>query len=739
MNLPFKTALPTLFVLAYLATLSACGGGAGVSAAAVAPAPTAPEAIAPVSLAGVFSAVGPPTTTTPIKTPPTPIIAGPTKVITDAGLESTSTVAQTMVPLTFGQVFAKGEVPTNVELTGTLADGSVVPLQVDSKATHSDGSLRHAVLSTVVPKLAAGQSLLMTIKQTSTVRSAETTTPAVLLGAGFTASVNLKVGTQTYSVSATDLLKSGKYTTWLSGATVNEWHVSAPLKTAAGVEHPHLSARFAIRSYNGLSKARVDVTIENSWAYEPNPSAFTYDATITVGGQTTFQKTGMTHYHHARWRKLAWWGAAPEVNIKHNISYLIASRALPNYDQSIKFSESTLAQLKANYAVTNTEPMGLGFSMAYMPTTGGRPDIGLLPGWAATYLLTMDKRAKDATLGTAELAGSFSMHYRDKKTDRPISLLDYPYMTIIDPHVGDTYNPATGKTEAFPALVDGDSPYTFDVSHQPAYAYLPYLVTGDYYYLEELQFWAMANVFNGHPGYRETSKGLLLAEQTRGQAWSMRTLGEVAYITPDADKLKSAFTSILTNNLDWYNKTYVETSATSNALGAITNGYAYSYIGETGIAPWQDDFFTAALGHVLELGFDKAKPILQWKAAFPVMRLSAQGACWIDGASYQMQIRPTVDSPVFQTMAQVYSANHSADFSALLCNSAPMAAALGLRVSEMTNYADSVLGNPAIMQSALAYAVDVGVPSGKVAWTVFSGRSFKPDYSQSPQFAIIPR
>ncbi len=30
-------------------------------------------------------------------------------------------------------------------------------------------------------------------------------------------------------------------------------------------------------------------------------------------------------------------------------------------------------------------------------------------------------------------------------------------------------------------------------------AYLPYLVTGDYFYLEELQFWASWNVFALEP------------------------------------------------------------------------------------------------------------------------------------------------------------------------------------------------------------------------------------------------
>ena len=48
-------------------------------------------------------------------------------------------------------------------------------------------------------------------------------------------------------------------------------------------------------------------------------------------------------------------------------------------------------------------------------------------------------------MGTADLAGSWSMHYRDRRTGVPVSLLDYPYMTRIG--AADTLNPATGKRE----------------------------------------------------------------------------------------------------------------------------------------------------------------------------------------------------------------------------------------------------------------------------------------------------
>jgi hypothetical protein len=460
-----------------------------------------------------------------------------------------------------------------------------------------------------------------------------------------------------------------------------------------------------------------------------------------MGGKSVYTKAGLTHYNHARWRKLFWFnGSEPQLNVKLNTSYLLDSKALQNFDRTLTMAESNLSALQTKWTGAITEPMNIGMAVPYMPQTGGREDIGMLPAWAATYLLSMDKRAAQATMGTATLAGSWSAHYRDKNTGRPISLLDYPYMTVYG-HSGDTVNPVTRKAEAFPACATTtacNTPYTHDSAHEPAFAYLPYLVTGDYYYLEELQFWAMWNQFSSNPGYRQNIKGLLQQEQVRAQAWSMRTLAEAAYITPDSDRLKSHFAQILTSNLDWYNDTYTN-NATANKLGIIVNGYAMGYNDGKGMAPWMDDFFTSAISHVSELGFDKANALLLWKAKFPVDRMTAPGVCWIDGSIYALNIRDSATSPFYATMAEAYNASHTTDFLGMACAGTAMATSLNLKVGEMTGYSGATAGYPSNMQPALAAAADAYGVAGKAAWTLFMSRTVKPDYRTAPQFAIVPR
>ncbi|QYF95976.1 hypothetical protein KY495_07985 [Massilia sp. PAMC28688] len=653
--------------------------------------------------------------------------------------QNLGTTAQTNVPVTFGHVFAEGHVSNVQTITGQLLDGSAVPLQVDVKARHPDGSVRHAIISAQLSQLATGSTTMKLIASAATA-AAGAVSPEYLLNAGFTSSVKLDLAGVSYTASADSLLRSGSYKTWLSGAVNNEWLVSAPLKTAAGVAHPHLTARFAIRAATASQRARVDVTIENNWAFEAAPQNITYDAQVEVGGQTVYTKLGMAHYHHARWRKVFWWGGEPQVHVKHNVAYLLATKAVPNYDRSIAFTETKLASWKNAWTGTKVEPMGVGLLNPYMPATGGRDELGQMPAWTATYLLTMDKRLKDVALGTGDLGGSWSTHYRDQVTDRPVSILNYPYMTVLAPRT-DTLNPATKKYEAFPACATSTScstPYSHDTSHQASMAYVPYLVTGDYYYLEELQFWAMYNVFSGNPAYREHSKGLVKSDQVRGQAWSLRSLAEAAYITPDSDVLKSHFASFVKTNLDWYDANYTNNPG-ATTLGVLTHGYAIAYDSGTGIAPWQDDFFTASIGRLVELGFSQAKPLLQWKSKFAINRMTEAGACWVTGSIYSLKVRSTSTAPFYPTVAQAWKASHTAAFAALPCAGTEMAASLKLRVGEMTGYSGVHTGYPSNMQPALAYAADAMGTHGAAAWSTFMNRSVKPNYGLGPQFAIVPR
>lgn len=789
--------VPILITVLLGCVLSACGGSADSSlgaeasvqgAASGAQAPSAQQLLAEAGTqesAEALLAYG-----RKVRTPKTPLDTVPdtttgtttnsntttSPVVTKVEIQntSTSTTAQTNIPVTFGQVFHPGDIPSGNAVSVTRSDGTQVAYQLDVKARHADGSLRHGIFSVVLPRLDPAKTESLSLAKAAPITGTAAITPAVLLNSGFTSSVNVNIAGKQYTASADALLSAGKYTTWLSGPVTGEWLVSAPLKATDGTEHPHLNARFAIRAFGaGIDKARVDVTIENNWAYEPAPQNFTYDVQVLVGGTSVYSKTALTHYHHARWRKTFWWGAAPDVHVKHDSAYLIASKALPNYDTRIVISATGLNNLDQKWKTASTGPMDPGIVTTAMGMAGGRPDIGPLPQWAAAYLLSMDRRAKTVTLGVGDLAGSWPIHYRDKKTDRPVSLIDYPYMTLLG-RTGDTVNPATGKSEQFPACSADctTTPHNYkpDGNHQPSMAYLPYVVTGDHYYLEELQFWANWNMVQANPYYRDFDKGVTKWNEVRGQAWTLRTLGQIAYITPDNDPMKKYFVDRVSYNLAFYNTTYVTDNP--NQLGVIdgTGKYAFQSIiystpsgASTGVAPWQDDFFTWSVGYLVELGFVDAKPLLAWKAKFPVARMTAPGYCWIDGAAYTLTVRPNSTSPLFSTFGEAYRATmRNADGTAMVnstgaryldqaCGSQAQAdwrtqfdkdsnvTRNPWQAGEMTGYATYVMGYPSNMQPALAVAATSGIPNASTAWNIFINRSVKPDYSSEPQWAIVPR
>jgi hypothetical protein len=775
-----KLNLRAYTVLALVITLASCGGTVdGYKAAASntssdisTPTPNPSPSPNPTDS---FSLNSPDPVTSPIAdNTQAPTAAVGTTLITSITVDNTTNSTQTNIPLTFGHAFKLGDVASGGSVTAKLSNDTYVPLQVDIKATHNEGSIRHAVISTVLPSLAANSTETIGLIYVPTPALVTPITAATFLSTnpGFTSRVYIRVGEEIYSASARTML-AGSNIQWLAGPTANEWIVSGPLlKVSDNVTpHPHLTVRFAIRSFTGSNKTKVDVTLENSKTFTAGSQNFTYDSKIFVGGVEVDSITALEHYKHARWHKSFWWGEAPQTHIKHNTAYLIATKAVPNYDQTVVPAESALANMASNL-VGNVGPMKVGLATKYMPQSGARPDIGPLPGWSVLYLLSMDKRAKDAMLATADGAGSWEVHYRDetststlfdgadttKSYDLPVRVDKVGFITI----AGTNYNyneisvhPNANHLGPLPLPRCQNqciTPFTPDVAHQPSLVYLAYLVTGDYFYLEELQFWASWNVIGSGAAYYQYEKALVKWQQVRGQAWSMRTLGQVAYITPDAHPLKLYLADKVATNLTYYTNFYTVTPP--NLLGVV-------YLDETPIstvAPWQDDFFTWSIGYLTELNFSDAQTLFAWKAKFPVGRMTTPGYCWIAGSVYQMQFSATY------TLEQAYAATAGnivgVDLTTLgskACASADMAAWLTTNSTDtgvfdgwgkgtftagsMLGYSTTATSSASDMQPALAVAASTGsgITNAPAAWSQFVARTVKPDYSSEPQFAIVPR
>jgi hypothetical protein len=651
------------------------------------------------------------------------------------------------VPVTFGQIFKKGDIPAGAHLHATLG-GKTIPIQVDRKATNDDGSLRHAVVTIVVPKLPASAAPVVTLSTGDHEAQGDPVTLKDLLATDFDAKVSLRLKHKTLTADARELLKRARANDncrpwgkqcnlWLSGPEVSEWIVGGPLQSKDG-QSPHLAAYFYVRAYAGkpIRQARVNVVIENDWTWVKHPHNIKYDATLTVGHHT-YHHTNIDHYAHTRWHRVLWWGNPNKVYARLNGRYIQASKAVSRY-VDVQPTNSFL-----DGVIQSVQPMGRGDQKKHMEATGAQPGIGPLPRWSTAYLLSMDPRAFRWMLANDDAAGSYRVFYRDKHTGRPVSLLDHPRMTRKGRR-------SDAKNDAFPRCGGKcNNPNRPNWAHQPSVGFLPYMVTGDFYYLEQLQFWADWLVTSANPNYRDFAKGLVKNDQVRGQAWDLRDMANAAYITPDGAPLKAYFADMVKNNIAWYNKHYTD-NPKANKLGVITNGYAivYNSHGHSNssrpnvrLAPWQDDFFTWMVGHLADLGFDGAKKFLSWKTQFAVGRMIAPGFCYVQASSYTLRVRDGGHGPVYNSFREVYDKSFSPKILRMKCGGDSMAEHLGKRYEpgDMAGYPWSATGYPANMQPALAAAVDAGVPGAVKAWKLFMSQPTRPEYSNYANFAVAPR
>ena len=308
-------------------------------------------------------------------------------------------------------------------------------------------------------------------------------------------------------------------------------------------------------------------------------------------------------------------GCPARADVAHDLAYLSASGAVPNYDRSITIPPRTLDAMAADWAKSaETDIMGSGSLTKYMPTTGGREEIGPYPNWTVQYLLSMDPRAKQVVLGNGDLAGSWPIHLRNAKTQRILTLDERPKFWLNGYRADDQERPlwqADRKTPPPQRMADGkEHPYYLspDVAHMGSFAHVPYLVTGDFYYLEEAYFWGNYALLAQWPVPRQDSRGIM-SDQIRGNAWGLRNIADAGFIAPDGDPEAKYFEEKIHNNL-------------AEMTARMYSPPEYNKLGFWGIrsvpdariqdaanpqwmitAPWEHDYLIWSLHHLTELGY----------------------------------------------------------------------------------------------------------------------------------------
>ncbi len=545
-------------------------------------------------------------------------------------VENVSKGARPAGPVTFGMVFARGEIPRDVAVVD-------IDAQVDVKRRWPDGSVKHAVVIAALGELAARGSRKLSFLPAKAPAGEEPEKAPAREAFGLpdklgdvAVTISMHKG-PTVTARLREALKSEPLRSWLEGDLVRERHYRLAPTGADGKADPDLEIGFNVRYYPAVGAARVTVIVEN--CHWKSPGNLPYDVAISAGGKEVFAQkdvgrweTGRNprlkgyvgHPRGARWVKRLWLGRTLDgAHVRYDLKYLNRTGLLPRYDHRVRVPAEAVDKAAERWTASERGPLQRGWLTAYFPTTGGRPEIGPLPAWCVTYLLSQDARALGWVLGQADLAAGCPVHLRDGKTGWIISLDDHPGYSYNDR--GTKFKVKPREAAATPWVLPAASHWTVDAAHQGSFAYVPYLVTGDHFYLEEMQFWANHNMVSMNHAYRGGGKGLLQSHQTRGTAWALRNLLHAAALSPDGSGGAKYFEARLKDNLERFNEflagklerkptpigTYV-----LGATHAYTRGWEAKIRGQYFSIPgWQHNFLTWTLAHVADHGYAGAEPM----------------------------------------------------------------------------------------------------------------------------------
>lgn len=358
---------------------------------------------------------------------------------------------------------------------------------------------------------------------------------------------------------------------------------------------------------------RIEVVVEwgrifgdaNKYARHSDP----YTLTIKKDGNIVHEQNIAKHYWLSRWR----YQSSPRPIIR-NLADLKASNSVLN------FSTGVMNGLTMRTRHTPYVPMGFSGMYPDMGSTGERDELGMITEPQAEYLLTGNDVALKTMMAQAEAINTFKIIMREDGSGIPINFDNHP--------LAHWYDNSFGYADWINTLGGYDNRY--ELAHQPAAAYIPFMLTDDPYYLEAIQFQAEQICAAQVPGYRGEEKCLFPEGQTRAYAWAIRDILYAAKVSPVSSNPdwflpKSYYEKILENNRIQFTNRFVNATAASL-------DFAYYFNSATRVATdygmWQEEFLASALGLAVIFGYEGYRPLFEWKVKSTIARTNGTSG-WV--------------------------------------------------------------------------------------------------------------
>lgn len=440
---------------------------------------------------------------------------------------------------TTGVFFKNGQFnPNQNTMTARTSSGIPVDVQFDAQNFYPNGSVRFGLVTIEKPKNIDNQ--FEVILASDFKKSSKTTiTP-------LKPDVMVVVNRPDFG-EKTVYLKQARCENlpWRSGSLIDVRRYYAPL-------NPDLMVEFDITTFkNGM--VRSDIVMRYDRLYETPMRSTNYDMTILVNGKTYKNYPKLRQNHHSKFRIPIRFGFKTDNITALNIPQIIDTRALARYDITLGIDQHRIHNQYEQAKQANNTINGNGLVNPSFPDTGGREDIGLLPEWTARYVMTLHHQARDTVLMQGEIASYIPWHFIDAKTNYYPLPEQHPSLWLDDR--------ATIEDNKITPFTTTDTNWTIDVAHQPSLSYIPYLITGDRYFYDNLvaaYSWSRFSIANNWGILRDPMLRTQNYEQQRAYAWLQRLTAETALVTPTQSPLYKHLKKQMTADVNYFQKGHIE-------------------------------------------------------------------------------------------------------------------------------------------------------------------------------------
>ncbi len=618
-----------------------------------------------------------------------------TMTLENAG--ATSLAAGTAVS---GLTFLQGDLPAGMLLQGKIS-GTNITTQTTIKATYSDGSAKHAVVAVARPTLAAAATAVVTFFSKSSADAAALNFDTAL--AGHTLSVLYTPRTydmpppepsngipygqeltyarynQPFTVGSPETINViTAMQAAISAGTVDTW-ISGPLAVSKRftIDRPD-AQRFVFDVMCFASGAiQIDAQFNNDGAMGLTGGRKDYTLTVTLDGtavmsnqlvnQVQYQRFHRTfrsantdgHQGHGKF-DTGW------LHVRHDMTKLIDSAALPHIDLTLPVSRTNIAG-QNHYDMIRASGWNAPFDTngiaVYMAASGYSSGIGYSTAQTNAWVIAQDPYTAEYCRGQCEAFATLPINFWEKAVDLWLSTMRFPDLQL---NRGPP-NPVVAANAGSNALLqDRDTPINTyqrwepDGPHQPHANFIPYVLTGQRWMLDNLLAQAHWGIVGTWEVPRQGSRNIVCAWKTgqiRGTAWSMRQIQDAAWICPE-NLPDSAYLKTSINNNWTYLTEYMP--AMEDDQGTVHGYYdpgEYDRFND-GIAMWQSEFLFMQIATAARRGNPQAISYFNWSNNFYLGRYSsaAQGYPRVDGLAEAFCIYDRPNNTKIKTWAAVEAA-----------------------------------------------------------------------------------